>query len=95
MNILPNVIRVLSILAALGFLLLLPVAFAFNDTGEPKATILAIYGGYALIGISVFVANEFMIRKQAFQHRSFRIGYRLFWACAALAAAGAWAVYYS
>ncbi|NBD24079.1 hypothetical protein [Paenibacillus glycinis] len=92
MKILPYVIRVVSILEALGFLLLLPVAFAFNDTGEPAATIVAIYGGYAMIGIGVFVANEIMIRKQAFQSRSFRIGYHLFWACAALAAAVAWTV---
>ncbi|SFI76419.1 hypothetical protein SAMN02799624_02073 [Paenibacillus sp. UNC496MF] len=91
MNVLPNIVRAISALATLGALLLLGVAFLFNDTGEPASTLLAIYGGYALIGLSVFVGNEILIGKRAFAHRPVRRAYRIFWACVALAGLCVWA----
>lgn len=65
--------------------------FLFNDTREQANTLLAIWGGYPLIGIILIIVNEILLRI-AFANRSFRRAYGLFWAFVAVAGGCAWAI---
>ncbi|MCM3626160.1 hypothetical protein M3194_02110 [Paenibacillus glycanilyticus] len=92
MKVLAYSIRVLLVLATIGALLLLAIAFLFNDTGESAHTLLAIWGVYPLLGLILIIVNEILLRK-AYVNRSFRKIYGLFWACILGAGACAWAIY--
>lgn len=83
--------RAILALATLGALLLLGIAFLFNDTSEPASKLLMIWGGYPLIGIILIIVNEKLLRI-AFANRSFRRGYGLFWGCVAVAGVCVWAI---
>lgn len=91
MKLLAYFTRALLALATLGALLLLALAFLFNDTGEPANTLLVIWGGYPLIGLILIIVNEKLLRI-AFANHSFRRAYGIFWACVAGAGVCAWAI---
>lgn len=91
MKLLAYFTRAILALATLGALLLLALAFLFNDTREPANTLLAIWGGYPLIGIILIFVNEILLRI-AFANRLFRRAYGLFWAFVAVAGGCAWAI---
>ncbi|RED63308.1 hypothetical protein [Cohnella lupini] len=92
MKLLAYFTRALLTLATLASLLLLAVAFLFNDTGEPANRLLAIWGVYPLIGIILLIVNEILLRR-TFASRSFWKVYGVFWACVAGAGGCAWAIY--
>ncbi|CAM4419904.1 hypothetical protein FHS16_003815 [Paenibacillus endophyticus] len=82
MKLLTYFTRTLLVITTLGAILLLALAFLFNDTGEPAIKLLAIWGIYPLIGLILFFVNELLLRK-AFAKDSFRRAYGIFWACVA------------
>ncbi|MDR6551647.1 hypothetical protein [Paenibacillus qinlingensis] len=90
MKLLAYFTRTILVLATLGALMLLGLAFLFNDTSEPAYRLLAIWGGYPLIGLILIIVNEKLLRK-AFANRSFRT-YGLFWACVVIVVLCAWAI---
>jgi hypothetical protein len=83
--------RTILVLATLASLFLLAISFLFNDTGEPAIRLLAIWGGYPLIGIILIIVNEFLLRR-AFADRSFRKVYGIFWVCVVVVGACVWAI---
>lgn len=91
MKLLAYFTRALLVIATLGALLLLALAFLFNDTGEPAIKLLAIWGGYPLIGIILIIVNEMLLRK-ALAKRSFRRAYGIFWACVGGVGVCIWAI---
>ncbi|MBP3967396.1 hypothetical protein [Paenibacillus lignilyticus] len=91
MKLLAYFTRALLALATLGALLLLAIAFLFNDTGESAFTLLRIWGGYSLVGVILIIVNEIMLRN-ANANPSFRRVYGLFWACVAAVGVCTWAM---
>ncbi|WP_219836095.1 hypothetical protein [Paenibacillus sp. R14(2021)] len=84
MKTLPLLTRILLIPVILCLMLLVPIAFAFNDSGESALTIILMYGGMLLAGIALFVANEIVIRRKALRYSAIRIMYLCIWGVIAL-----------
>ncbi|SDX89605.1 hypothetical protein [Paenibacillus sp. CF384] len=91
MKLLAFLTRALLTLATLGALLLLAIAFLFNDTNESAIKLLSIWGGYALVGIILIIVNEIMLRSAKANH-SFRRIYGLIWAAIAVVGICAWVI---